>query len=44
MEVKILCPNFVLMDFINPFGVSGDGTSYINIKYAHIFTLGNTPL
>ena len=26
MEVNIICANFVLMDLINPFGVSGDVT------------------
>ena len=31
MEVKVICENFVLMDFINAFGVSGDDTGYINI-------------
>ena len=32
MEVNIICENFVLIDFINPFGVSGDSTGYINIQ------------
>ena len=32
MEVKIICANFVLMDFINPFCVSVDVTGYINIQ------------
>ena len=32
MEVKIIYANFVFMDLINPFGVSGDVTGYINIQ------------
>ena len=32
MEVKIICANFVLMDFINPFGVSFDFMGYINMQ------------
>ena len=31
-EVKIIYANFVLMDLINPFGVSGDVTVYINMQ------------
>ena len=45
MEVKIICANFVLMYYINPFGVSGDVTVYISIfKNPYIFTFGNTQL
>ena len=34
MEVNIICANFVFMDFINPFGVSGDFIGCINLfKY-----------
>ena len=32
MEVKIICTNFVLMNFIIPFGVSGDFTRCINVQ------------
>ena len=32
MEVNIIYENFVLMDLINPFGVSGDVIGYINIQ------------
>ena len=32
------------MDLINPFGVSGDVTWYINMHNPHIFTFGNTKL
>ena len=32
MEVKIICANFVLMDFIKYFGVSGDVMGYINVQ------------
>ena len=32
MELNIICENFVLMDLINPFGVSGDVTGYINMQ------------
>ena len=32
------------MDFINPFGVSGDFTGYINMHNLHLFTFGNTKL
>ena len=38
---KDYCANLGFMDFINPFGVSGDVTWYINIKNTHIFTFGN---
>ena len=44
MEVKIICTNLFSMDLINPFGVSGDVTGYINIRNPHIFTFGNTKL
>ena len=44
MEVKIICRNLVLMDLINPFGISGDFIGYININNPHIFTFGNTKL
>ena len=44
MEVKIICANFVLVDFINPFGVSGDVTRYINMHNSHLFTFGNKKL
>ena len=30
------------MDLINPFGVSGDVTEYINMHNTHLFTFGNT--
>ena len=42
MEVKIICANFVLMDFINPFGVSGDVTRYINMQISTYIYFGNT--
>ena len=32
MKVKIICANFVLMDFINPFGDSTDVIGHINIQ------------
>ena len=44
MEVKIICRNFVFMDLINPFGISGDVTRYININNPHLFTFWNTKL
>ena len=44
MEVKIICTNLVFMDLINPFGVSGDVTGYINMHNTHLFTFGNTKL
>ena len=44
MALKIICTNFVFMDFINPFGVSGDIIGYINMHNPHIFTFGNTKL
>ena len=31
-ELYIFYVNFVLMDFINPFGFTGDVTRYINIQ------------
>ena len=44
MEVKIICTNLVFMDLINPFGVSGDVTGYINMNNLHLFTFLNTKL
>ena len=44
MEVNIICTNLVFMDLINPIGVSGDVTGYINMHNPHIFTFGNTKL
>ena len=44
MEVDIICTDLVFMDLINPFGVSGDVTGYINIHNPHLFTFGNTKL
>ena len=44
MEVKIICTNLVFMDLINPFGVSGDVTGYINMHNTHLFTFGNKKL
>ena len=44
MEVKIICTNLVFMDLINPFGVIGDVTRYINMHNPHLFTFGNTKL
>ena len=44
MEVKIICANFVFMDLINPFGVSGYVTGYINMHNPHLFTFGNTKM
>ena len=44
MEVKIICANFVFMDLINPFSVSGDFIGYINMHNTHLFTFGNTKL
>ena len=35
---------FDFMDLINPFGVSGDVTGYINMHNPHLFTFGNTKL
>ena len=32
------------MDLINPFGVSGDVTRYINMQNTHLFTFGNKKL
>ena len=32
------------MDLINPFGVSGDFTGYINIHNPHLFTFGITKM
>jgi len=43
MEVKIICENYVLMDFINPFGV-GDLKGYINIQISTYIYFGNTQL
>ena len=37
MKLKIICENFVLMDFINPFGISGDVMGYINIQRTTYF-------
>ena len=42
MEVKIICANFVFMDLINHFGVSGDFKGYINMENPHLFTFENT--
>ena len=44
MEVNIICTNLVFMDFINPFGFSGDVTGYINMHNPHLFTFGNKKL
>ena len=44
MEVKIICTNLVFMDFIEPFGVNGDVTRYINMQNPHLFNFGNTKL
>ena len=44
MEVNIICANLVFMDLVNPFGVSGDVTGYINMHNRHLFTFGNTKL
>ena len=44
MEVNIICRNLVFMDLINPFGISGDVTRYINIQNPHLFTFKNTKL
>ena len=44
MEVKIICTNLVFMDLINPFGVSGDVTGYINMHNPHLFNFGNPKL
>ena len=32
------------LDLINPFGVSGDVTRYINMHNSHLFTFGNKKL
>ena len=32
------------MDLINPFGITGDVTGYINMHNPHLFTFGNTKL
>ena len=32
------------IDLINPFGVSGDFTGYINMHNPHVFTFWNTKL
>ena len=40
MEVNIICENFVFMQLINPFGVSGYATGYINMQrstYLHFW-------
>ena len=34
--------NFGFIVFINPFGVSGDDTRYINMNNPHILNFGNT--
>ena len=44
MEVKIICRNLVFMDLINPFGISGDVTRYINMHNQCLFTFGNSKL
>ena len=44
MEVKIICENFVLMDLINEFGVSGDFTGEINMQISTYIYFGNTQL
>ena len=44
MEVNISCMNLVFMDLINPFGISGDVTGYINMHNQHLFTFGNKKL
>ena len=44
MEVNIICTNLFFMDLINPFGVSGDVTGYINMHNPHLFNFGNTKL
>ena len=43
MEVKIIC-KFFFMDLINPFGVSGDVTGYMNMQNSHVFNFGSTKL
>ena len=38
MEINIICENFILMDLINHFGVSGDFVGYINMQvYTYIY-------
>ena len=44
MEVKIIFTDLFSMDLINPFGISGDVTGYINMHNPHLFTFGNTKL
>ena len=44
MEVKIICEKLFFMDLINPFGVTGDVTGYINMHDPHLFNFGNTQL
>ena len=44
MEVKMICTNFVFVDLINPFGVSGDVIGYINMHNPCLFTFWNTKL
>ena len=41
MEVKIICENFVFMELINPFGVSGYVIGYIDRNNPRLFTFGN---
>ena len=43
MEINIICEKIVLMDFINPFGVSDDVMGYINIQIStYIYFLKHT--
>ena len=44
MEVNIICINLVFMNLINPLGISGDVTGYINMYNPRLFTFGNTRL
>ena len=44
MEVKIICRNFVFMELVNTFGISGEVTGYINMHNTHIFNFGNKNL
>ena len=44
MEVNTICRNLVFMDLINPLGISGDVTGYINMHNPHLFNFGNTKL
>ena len=44
MEVNIIVQIWFFMDLINPFGVIGYVTWYINMKNPYLIAFGNTKL